>query len=390
MRLLFVSNLYPTQGEPNRGRPNARLMRRFPPEHEVQVLVARPKLLPPYADGVRRQADRFLPEDLDLAPRAAQVPYVPKIGSRVKHLLFAHGMRRAFAAAVSADRPDAVLVAWLFPDLCGILRLARPHGLPVIGIAQGSDAHQYLDLPWRRPVILRGCNQAAGIITRSQDLADRLARAGVPPAKLRTVYNGVETDVFRPGDGQVARRTLGLPAAAPVLLYVGNLVPIKNPGLLLEACATLGPDTQLVYVGKGELAEGLRARAAALGLADRVRFAGLLPPAQVGTYMQAANLLVVPSRNEGIPNVIREAFACGLPVVATDVGGIAEVLTEDWLGSLVPTADPAALTTAITARLARQPESARIRQHAEGFSWERTVAHCVDFIRERLAQADGR
>lgn len=390
MRLLFVSNLYPTQGEPNRGRPNARLLRRFLPDHEVQLLVARPKLLPPYADGVRRQADQFLPEDLGLAPRAVQVPYVPKVGSRVNHLLYAHGMQRAFAAAVGASRPDAVLVAWLFPDLCGILRLARPYGLPVIGIAQGSDAHQYLDLRWRRPVILQGCSQAAGIITRSQDLADRLAKAGVAQNKLRTVYNGVETDVFRPGDARLARQKLGLPAEAHVLLYVGNLVPVKNPGLLLEACALLAPGVQLVYVGEGELVEGLRARAAALGLADRVRFVGLLPPDQVVTCMQAANLLVVPSRNEGIPNVIREAFACGLPVVATDVGGIAEVVTEDWLGSLVPTADPVALATAITARLARQPEAARIRQHAEGFSWERTVADCLGFVRERLEQADAR
>ncbi len=385
MKLLFVSNLYPTQREPNRGRPNARLLRRFLPEHEVQVLVARPKFLPPYADGVHSQADQPLAEDAPLAPRTAHVPYIPKVGSAMNHLLFAHGMRRAFAAAVAANRPDAVMVAWLYPDLCGVLRLARSHGLPVFGIAQGSDAHQYLAMPWRRRVILHGCNEAAGVITRSQDLADRLAQAGIPAAKLRTVYNGVETEVFRPGDRQAARQALGLPESGSVVLYVGNLLPVKNPGLLLEACAQLGPDTHLVYVGEGELRSELSSRAQALGCADRVRFAGLLPPARVVAHMQAANLLVVPSRNEGIPNVIREAFACGLPVVATHVGGIGEVITEDWLGELVPSENPPAMAAAIAARLTGQPEAERIRRHAEGFSWERTVADCLGFIHERLA-----
>jgi glycosyltransferase involved in cell wall biosynthesis len=384
MRLLFVSNLYPTVSSPNRGRPNARLLRRFAPEHDVRLIVARPKFLPPYADGVRRQADEALQEDAAFSPHVVHVPYAPKIGSLLNHTLYARGIRRAFDAVLAEGCPDAILVGWLFPDMCGVIQLAKRHGIPVFGISQGSDAHQYLDMPRRRQVILQGCAAAAGIITRSQDLANRLAGAGVPKEKLRTVYNGVETDLFRPGDRAEARRRLGLPADAPVLLYVGNLLPIKNPDLLLEAFAPLPPNAQLVYVGEGERLDALRARAVELGLAERVRLAGLQPPAQVVTYMQAANLLVVPSRNEGIPNVIREAFACALPVVSTNVGGIAEVIDQDWLGSLVPSEDPTAMASAIATWLAASPDAARIRTHAEGFSWENTVAGCLDFIRERI------
>lgn len=386
MRLLFVSNLYPSQSEPTRGLPNARLARHFAPEHQARVLVARPRLLPPYADGVHRQADAPLAEDAALAPRVVHVPYAPKIGSLLNHLLYARGMRRAFAAAVAEARPDAVLVGWLFPDTCGMLRLAQHHGLPVFGIAQGSDAHQYLDLPWRRRVILAGCARTAGIITRSQALAERLNQAGVPREKLRTVYNGVETDFFRPGDPAAARRDLGLPLAGKVILYVGNLLPIKNPTLLLKAFARLDGSPELVYVGDGELRESLRQQAQTLGIADRVRLAGAQPPGQVVRHMQAADVLVVPSRNEGLPNVLREAFACALPVVATDVGGIREIVTEEWLGTLVPNEHPAALAGALAARLGQIPETARIRRHAEGFSWQRCVAECIAFIRERTGR----
>lgn len=384
MRLLFVSNLYPSQSEPIRGLPNARLMRQLATNHEARVLAARPRLFPPYGDGVHRQADTPLAEDAALAPRVVHVPYAPKIGSLANHFLYARGMRRAFAAAVAGARPDAVLVGWLFPDTCGILRLARHHKLPVFGIAQGSDAHQYLDLPWRRRVILDGCAQATGIIARSRALAERLARAGVPTGKLRTIYNGVETDFFRPGEPEEARRELGFPLEANVLLYVGNLLPIKNPGLLLDAFARLDGSPELVYVGDGELRQGLQRQAQTLGVADRVRLAGTQPPGQVVRHMQAADLLVVPSRDEGLPNVIREAFACGLPVVATDVGGIREIVCGEWLGSLVPSENPAALAAAIAGRLAQPPAAARIRQHAEGFSWARCGAECSGFVRERI------
>jgi glycosyltransferase involved in cell wall biosynthesis len=384
MKILFVSNLYPSAREPNRGLPNARLLRHLSQEHDIRLLVARPKLLPPHADGVNQQGDTPLAEDLPLAPRIAHVPYAPKLGSLLNRRLYARGIRAAFAKTLAEGRPDAVLVAWLFPDLCGVLPLAAAHGLPVFGIAQGSDAHQYLDMPLRRRQILRAGKAASGIITRSQDLANRLELAGLPAASLRTVYNGVDTDRFRPGDRLETRPDLGLPPELPVVLYVGNLLPIKNPALLLEAFARLSRDTQLVYVGEGALAQPLRSRAESLGLADRVHLVGPQPAAQVAAYMQAANVLVVPSRNEGIPNVIREAFACGLPVVATDVGGIREVVAHDWLGTLVPSEDTDSMAKAIRHWLENGADARRIRAHAEGFSWQRTVTDCIDFIQSRL------
>ena len=385
MRILLVTNIYPTGEATGRGLPNARLLRHVGPEHVCRLIVARPRILPPYADGVRRHAGPPLDEDARFQPRVCHVPHLPRCGGLLDHRLFAYGLRRAFAAVLAEGRPDAILVPWLFPDMCGVARLAEPQGIPVFGIAMGSDVHLYLRMPRRRGLIRQGCATAAGIVARSRDLAAQLAAVGVPPAKLRTVYNGVETDLFRPGARQQARAELGLPATAPVLLYVGNLLGVKNPGLLLEALRGLPADAHVVYVGEGPLDSRLRIHAAELGAAERVRFAGHQRPERVAAYMRAANLLVVPSRNEGIPNVIREAFACGLPVVATDVGGIGEILAEDWLGTLVPSEDAPALARAIASWLVRAPDAGRIRAHAESFSWTRTVEECLAFVRERIA-----
>jgi glycosyltransferase involved in cell wall biosynthesis len=228
----------------------------------------------------------------------------------------------------------------------------------------------------------------AGIITRSHALAERLNQAGVPADRLRTVHNGVETDFFRPGDQPSARRALDLPVDNRIILYVGNLLPIKNPGLLLDAFSRLDEKPRLVYVGDGELRAQLLQQARHLGLVDRVHFMGNLAPEHVVRHMQAADVLAVPSRNEGLPNVLREAFACGLPVVAADVGGIREIVTENWLGTLVPSENPEALAAALASRLGQAPETARIRRHAEGFSWQRCVAECIAFVRERIAAAD--
>ena len=117
---------------------------------------------------------------------------------------------------------------------------------------------------------------------------------------------------------------------------------------------------------------------AARGLGGRVVLAGERPPTEVVRFMQAADVLAVPSRNEGIPNVIREAFACGLPVVATRVGGIPEVLDQPFLGRLVEWGREDAMARALGEVVARETSEAdRIREYAARFSWEETVAEYV-------------
>jgi glycosyltransferase involved in cell wall biosynthesis len=281
---------------------------------------------------------------------------------------------------------DVVLGAWVYPDACALDLLSAELAAPLVAIAQGTDVHSYLHMPLRRHLIVQALSRAAATITRSRDLATRLREAGVPALKLRPIYNGVDTAIFHPSDPAALRRELGLPTERKIILYVGNFLPVKNPLLLVTAharlCRALAQPVELVMIGTGPL-EAKARQLARSGCCDaHVQLVGRQNSAAVARYMQAADVLCVPSKQEGVPNVMLEAFACGLRTVATRVGGIPEVLEHDFLGRLVPSADANALAEALGATLRETPDRAAILRHASQFSWERTTERYLSVLRE--------
>jgi glycosyltransferase involved in cell wall biosynthesis len=380
LKLLFVSNLFPDTTAPYRGLDNAMLLHALADRWRIRVLALRPKLpFFPAPERHPREADsRF-------DPVYWNVPYIPKIGSRWTYKLMARAMRAHLRSLRQQGQFDVILGSWLFPDCCAIARLSKELNFPFVAIAQGSDVHQYLKMSVRRRIMKKLLPLAAAVITRSGELTRLLGDAGLPTERLHPIYNGVDLEQFHPGDPEAARRELSLPLDRPVILFVGNFLRIKNPLILPQALARL-PATAfpsppvLVMVGGGPLEEDLRHLAERLSLQDRVIFAGRTQAAGVARYMQAADVLCLPSKNEGVPNVILEAFASGLPVVASRVGGIPEVHPGDSFGRLVPTATPEAFATAVTETLITPPAPERLREHALQFSWRRTANAYHDLL----------
>ena len=373
MKILFISNLFPDTLEPNRGSDNAELLGYLKAWAEVRVLCPRPSL-----PWLGRQQFTGRPAEADFAPVFVPATYIPKIGGPWNHRLMARALRPALLK-IRAEFPfDVVLCSWLYPDACAVARLAGEMAFPFVSIAQGSDVHQYLQMPARRGIILSAMERSAAIITRSGQLAELLAEAGVPRPKLKVIYNGVDTRRFQPGDSAAARQELALPRDGQVVLFVGNLLPIKNPVLLVDAHAEVCRQrterrTHLVIVGGGPLGQHIRRRADAAGFGERVWLAGRKSPLEVARYLQAADVLALSSRNEGVPNVVLEAFAAGLPVVSTRVGGIPEVLCHDYLGKLVEPGHAGALAAGLIEVLGRTNQCHLIRQHGLKFSWEKTA-----------------
>ncbi|MEP6667606.1 MAG: glycosyltransferase [Chthoniobacter sp.] len=377
MKLLFVSNLFPDTAEPYRGLDNATLLHHLADRWDIRALAVRPSLLP------RRWQPRE--QDAKFAPQYIATPYIPKIGSCWNHRIMAHTLRGHLQGIRQQFSFDVVLSSWIFPDSCAIAELARELDFPFIAIAQGSDVHQYLQMPARREIITRLLPRAAAVITRSGELARLLAHAGLPRERLHPIYNGVDLDLFRPADKAAARRELDLPPDAPLILFVGNFYEIKNPLLPPLALANLSSVSfpippVLVMVGGGGLEQRVRELAGRLPVRERVILPGRTDAAGVARYMQAADVLCLPSQNEGVPNVILEAFACGLPVIASRVGGIPEVHPGDDFGRLVATTEPAAFATAFQEVLLSPPSAERIRQHALQFSWQRTATACHELL----------
>ncbi len=376
-RLLFISNLFPDASEPYRGLDNATLLHALADRWEIRTLALRPTLPWAKAEWMPRAAD------VALRPSFVATRYVPKFGHRWNHLLYARALRPALDRVRRDWAFDTVLCSWLFPDACAVARLSEEFAFRFVAIAQGSDVHQYLRVPARRAVMQKHLASAAGIITRSADLARQLAGVGLRKDRLHPIYNGVDMETFRPAtpaERTEARAALGVPDAAPMILFVGNLLPIKNPHALLEAHAELCARPELrecrvVLIGGGPLEAELRAHAARLGYGEQVIFAGRHDAAGVARAMRAADVLALPSDNEGVPNVILESFASGLPVVASRVGGIAEV-HRDFCGKLPPARDVSALAAALRATLTEPQDRARIAEHGRAFTWAATAEAC--------------
>jgi D-inositol-3-phosphate glycosyltransferase len=186
---------------------------------------------------------------------------------------------------------------------------------------------------------------------------------------------GVDTSLFRPGHPVVARAELDLDDR-PTLLYVGRIAPIKGLATLLEAVARLasrGRQVRLLVIGgdSDDAVDGhqayVRELTCRLGLCDAVDFLGPQPQPALRDYYVAADLVVMPSFYESFGMVAMEAMACGTPVVATRVGGLATTVRDGVTGFLVPEGDAVALAERIDALLPDRARRARLG--AEGVRW---------------------
>lgn len=362
-RLLFVSNLFPDHAEPYRGLDNATVLHHLADRWDVRVLALRPRLSAWWGRGVNLRARET---DEVFEPEFLAVPYVPKLGSRWNHRLAAKALRPAMQRLDRSFHWDVVLGAWLFPDGCALANCEDERPLHLI--AQGSDVHRYLGDPLRRAAIMDAVKRATSVITRSASLAQALMRAGATGSRVRPIVNGVDTDCFRVRDQAKMRAVLGVDAQSKVVLFVGNLLPVKDPNLLLQTFAHLVvrdavANWQLVVIGKGPLKDRLTRIAVALGVAARVRFTGPLAAEAVAQWMSAADVLCLTSWNEGLPNVILEALACGLPVVATNVGGVVEAIDAEWKGTVCNSRSPIDIAAALEQAL-KNTDRASIAAHA--------------------------
>jgi len=245
--------------------------------------------------------------------------------------------------------PDAVIGYWAHPDGAVASRLARSLGVPSITMCGGSDVLVLANQPSRRSSITRALRSADAVVTVSEHLRRAVADLGVAAGKVHVIRRGVDLERFTPGNRDDARRTLGLPSNLAVGLYVGRLARVKGVDVLLQACHLLRrrcPGFRMYIIGGGPEARQLQQICARLELNDCVRFLGAVDHAQLSSWYRAADCMVLPSRSEGIPNVLLESISCGTPVVASDVGGISEV-TDERLDFLVRPGDPEALAAAM-------------------------------------------
>jgi len=222
---------------------------------------------------------------------------------------------------------------------------------------------------------------AKKIIAISKATKNYVLNLGADPDKIEVIYNGVDLDRFKPiADAKdKVRKKLGIPEDAIVAATVRRLVYKNGVDTLLEAAkATVQSNRRLVYlvIGKGPDLNDVKAKIAQLGIEKNFVLAGFVSDEDLPSYYNAADFFVLPSKSgEGLPLVALEAMACGLPLVATDVGGIKEIMIEGY-GKILPPNDPKSMAEATLDIASQKLENLKqkIREiMTEKFSWDVNV-----------------
>lgn len=362
-KLLILTNLYPLPWEPQRGMFNKQQFERLRNSFDVVMVIPLPFLV--WLQN-RHQMAIMRRDNIYCFPYV----YTPGFGRSFYHLWMWLALRLTVLSRLRALDIDVVLGSWLFPDGVVAAKLAGLLKRPYLLKAHGTDINVYLDHGARGATILRACHAAGHVIVVSQALRQALLARGVAEHKVTTLYNGVDHRLFHPAEQSLS------PDHKHHLLYVGNLKRDKGIVELLEAFILLkaqGGDYTLTIAGDGALRQELMATVSAHRLDDVVRFLGSVPHHQLPALMHAADLLCLPSHREGVPNVVLEAIACGLPVVATAVGGIPEVVNEGVNGLLVPVGDIPALQSAIQTAVGMSWSKQQIVASAAKYSWQHNI-----------------
>jgi teichuronic acid biosynthesis glycosyltransferase TuaC len=276
---------------------------------------------------------------------------------------------------------DIIDAHYVYPDGFAAALLGRFFHKPVVVTARGSDINVFAHLRFIRWLLRYTLNSVDGVIAVSEALKRGIVGLGIPESKIAVVPNGVDPKKFHPLDKSEARETLGLPEDKKLLLSVGGLESVKGFDHLIGALKILiqefrETDIFLVIVGEGELRSKLLRMIAERSLDAHVRLVGAVPHDQLRLWYSAADLFCLASRNEGWPNVINEALACGTPVVATAVGGIPEIIRSETLG-LLTESDDGRLAEKIRQALGRAWKRGEIACYMEQHSWDNTARSVV-------------
>jgi len=373
VRVLVFSTLYPNAAQPNHGVFVENRLRHTLELGGLEATVLAPVPYFPSAHPVFGRYAAFARAPQREARHGLEVLHprflvAPKIGvAWTPESLFRCGLRAVRALQAQGQAFDVIDAHYFYPDGVAAARLGQALKLPVVITGRGSDLTQLAEAPRLRAQIHWAAHEASALVTVCEDLRRKLLSLGAPEARTLVLRNGVDLKRFTPLDREAARAALGV--GGFVLLSVGSLIPRKGHDLTIEAL-TRHTDCTLLIAGQGPMRGELEALAHRLRVADRVRFLGEIPHADLPKVYAAADVMVLASSREGWANVLLESMACGTPVLATDVNGAREIVRSPAAGLLVRNRTAAALAGVLEKLRGAMPAREATRRYAEGFGWE--------------------
>lgn len=377
MRILTYSSLYPNAVDPTHGVFVERRLLELVKDSNINASVVAPVPWFPFKSSIFGKYGKYASvpgsdqrNGIDIYyPR---YPLIPKVG-----MLMAPGnMARATFGTVRSQLAhdqsiDLIDAHYFYPDGVAASFIAERLRVPFIVTARGSDINTIAAMPAPGKMILQAAARASAIIAVSEALGRALRDLGIPPGKIHVLPNGVDLQFFNPGNRAEARQRLAM--ESPTFLSVGSLKEAKGHDIAIRSLKHIA-GAKLIVIGSGPFESKLKKLVASLGLQSRVSFTGQMHASELLGYYQAADCLLLISRREGMPNVVLESIACGTPVIASNVGGIAEIINAPAMGQLINDRQPDKVAQAWRSINTSGIDRKAVRRAAESYSWHETAS----------------
>jgi glycosyltransferase involved in cell wall biosynthesis len=377
LKIAVVTSYFPSSAQPWQGRSAYQTLRVIAREADVRVFYpnsAYPSLFNPRSRSYHKLDASYSPPDVKAS--YYDYPALPLVSRPLNGWMAA----RVLLPHVRGFAPDIIFSCYVYPDGYAALKIGKALSVPVVTQSIGSDINRIGDSisAMHTRTVLRASDF---LVTVSGDLRTKAVAMGASPEKTRAIVNGCDLSVFHVRDRLEARQKLRIDPASEAVVYIGRMDVKKGLRELVEAAASLHqqrPNLRVYMVGDGPERPVIETAIQARNASGYIH---ALPPCafdDVAVWMAAADLVTLPSYMEGCPNVVLEALACGRPVVATNVGGIPEIMSEEC-GRLVPPRDPVALAQALASVLDTSWDAAAISARGSR-SWSAVAAELLEIF----------
>ena len=389
MRCLSFSYCFPNRARPTRGVFVLQRLAALARIRDVEVQVVAPVPVFPIVSSIRSKLPPTKDTISGLAVHYPRFFYLPKILKTLDGRFYGRGLTPWVRDFCRNGRPDLLDAHFVWPDGVGVSHIARALGIPYTITLRGAVWVYFRNEKIKRQCI-RALKDAAAIISLSDSMVEVCRELGVSSDKFTVIHNGVDRDLFRPGDKQEARRKLGLPAEGRLVVCVSFYQKRKGIMELVRAMASLPQDLRLVLVGSEISTEAAYCRDVLqeierLGLSQRVLRVGHQPHERIPHYFRAADVSVLASYWEGCPNAVVESLACGTPVVGTPVGSVPEIISPEKNGVIVPMGNVDALAEGIQHVLDREWLPEKLSRTVK--SWDEVAQKVYEVLKGALSRA---
>ncbi len=382
LKVLVITNLFPNGKEPNRGIFIKQELLELAKLVELQVVAPVPWF--PFKSSLFRKwaFNRGIKAEENINGIKVYHPrwfVSPKIFRSLYGFFFYFSIKGEIEKIRKKFAFEIIYTPWIYPDGFASTLLARKFKKPLVLHARGCDINLYTKYYIRRKLIQWCLKKASKTIVVSEALSNKIESLNVLKGKIAIIRNGIDTNIFKPLGKNKCKTKLDILKYEKVVLFIGSLDEVKGTRYLLEAFLkinTINKKVHLIIIGKGYLKQDIIEFINKNMLNEYVQFADEIKHEDIPLWINSSDVLCLPSIREGMPNVILESLACGTPVVASDIGGIPEIISSDKYGILVPPGNADLLARAIIEAINRSWDVDTLKDHIKPFTWENCAKEC--------------